>query len=167
MFMQTVMRIVGRITALFSQAYVWIKTQLSTPASNLLARFTRIFQNVRNLHLLNLLRVQTGLSSNRLVVYLITAEQSIKLALMSVLAKLILLGQQLVTTVRQILQPVVQALKQKANPVELIKLVVSAIQKLVVVLTPMVAQLKDNGLKLQGLVRQLQQRVSHVFKKGN
>jgi len=166
MLMQTVMQIIGRVTALFSQAYVLTKTQLSTLASNLLARFTRISQNVRNLHLLNLLRVQTGLSTNHLIVSLITAEQSIKAALMYVRVRLTLLGQQLQTIALQTLQLVSQCLQQtKDKLVALIKLVQSRLSAIGFAQTPMALRLIQGGEKLVGLVSQLQQRVLQVFKK--
>jgi hypothetical protein len=166
MFMQTVMQIVGRITALFSQAYVWTKTQLSTPVSNLLARFTRISQNVRNLHLLNLLRVQTGLNTNRLIVNLITAEQSIKAALIYVQAKLTRLGQLLQTIVLPTRQPVLLLVQQtKDKLAALIKSARSCLSVTGSVLTPMVLQLIQTGTKFLEIAKQLRQRVLQVFKK--
>ena len=160
------MQILGQITALFSQAYVWTKTQLSTPVSNLLARFTRISQSVRNLHLLNLLRVQTGLSTNRLIVNLITAEQSIKAALIYVQAKLTPLGQLLPTTVLQMPQRALLLVQQtKDKLVALIKSALSCLSVTGSVLTPMVLQLIQTGTKFLEIAKQLLQRATQMFKK--
>jgi phage-related protein len=165
MFMQIVTQIIGRVTALFSQAYEWTKTQLSMLVSSSLAKFTQAFQSVRNLHLLNLLRVQTGLSTNHLIVNLITAEQSIKAALMYVRVRLTLLGQQLLTIALPILQRVSQCLQQTNDKLAaLTKLAQSRLSAIGCAQTPMAQRLIQGGEKLVGLVSQLRQRVTQLLK---
>jgi hypothetical protein len=166
MFMHIVTQLSGRIMALCSQALGLIKALLWHPVSNLLASFIQAYQSVRNLHLLNLLRVQTGLSTNHLVVNLITAEQSIKAALMFVRAKVLQIGSQLQTTALQILQLVSQCLQQiKDKLAALIKLAQSRLSAIGFAQTPMAQRLIQGGEKLVGIVSQLQQRVIQVFKK--
>ena len=167
MFMHIVTLISGRLMALCTQVLASLKALLLRLVSNLPARFTQVYQNVAKLYLLNLLRVQIGSSTSHLRVSLITAGQLIKAALTSVKAKVILLGQQLLTTVRQINQAALTALKQKKDKlVELIKLAPSRLRENKTVQTLMVRLLTQAGSKLQGLVSQLQQRAIQVFKKG-
>jgi hypothetical protein len=167
MFMRIVQRVNGLIMAQYIRASMWVKERLLQLASKLLASITRVYQNVANLQLLNLLRVPTGSSTNPLRVSLTTAGQLIKAALISAKAKVILLGKQLLTTVRQISQAALTAFKQtKDKLVELIKLVPSRLKENKTVQTLTVRQLIQAGSKLAGLAKQLPQRVRQVFKKG-
>jgi hypothetical protein len=153
--------------ALCTQVLALLKALRCKLVSNLPARFTRVYQNVANLQLLNLLRVPTGSSTNLLRVSLTTAGQLIKAALTSVKAKAILLGKQLLTTVRQISLAALTVLKQKKDKlVELIKSAPSRLKENKIVQTLMARLLTQAGLKLQGLAKQLQQRAIQVFKKG-
>jgi hypothetical protein len=167
MFMRIVQRVNGLIMAQYIRASLWVKERLLQLVSSLLASITRVYQNVANLQLLNLLRVPTGSSTNPLRVSLTTAGQLIKAALMYVKAKAILLGSQLLTTVRQINQAALTVLKQKKGPlVEKIKSALSLIKENKTVQTLTVRQLIQAGSKLAGLAKQLQQRAIQVFKKG-
>ena len=167
MFMHIVTHLSGRITALYIQVYTLIKARLLKLANSLRVNSIRVYQNVANLYLLNLLRVQIGSSTSHLRVSLITAGQLIKAALTSVKAKVILLGQQLLTTVRQINPAARTAFKQKKDKlVELIKSAPSRLRENKTVQTLMVRLLTQAGSKLHGLVSQLQQRAIQMFKKG-
>ena len=114
MFMHIVTQLSGRIMALYTRVLGWLTVQLWHRAKHLHASFFRVFQNARNLYLLNLLRVQTMSSFNRFRASLITAAQLIKAGLSTVKAKLIQTGQQLVTTAHQTLQRV-KALFKKGS----------------------------------------------------
>jgi ABC-type metal ion transport system substrate-binding protein len=114
MFMHIVTQLSGRIMALYTQVLEWLEVQLWRRVKPLLASFIRVFQNVRNLYLLNLLRVQTVSSFNRFRVSLITAAQLIKAGLSTAKAKLIQTGQQLATIAHQTLQRV-KTLFKKGN----------------------------------------------------
>jgi hypothetical protein len=114
MFMHIVTQLSGRITALFTQALASLKVLLCKLVNNLRVNITRAYQNVRNLHLLNLLRAQTGWKTNPLVVNLTTAVQSIKAAHTYAKAKLTQIGPLPLTIARQTLQRVKQLLKAKA-----------------------------------------------------
>ena len=167
MFMRIVQRVNGLIMAQYIRVSMWLKALLLQLVSKLLVSITQVFQNVRNLQLLNLLRVPTGSSTSPLRVSLTTAGQLIKAALMYVKAKAILLGSQLLTTVHQIRQHVLTVFKQKKDKlVELIKSAPSRLKENKTVQTLMVRLLTRAGSKLQGLVSRLQQRAIQVFKKG-
>jgi ABC-type amino acid transport substrate-binding protein len=93
--------------------------------------------------------------------------QLTKAALMSVKAKAILLGKQLLTTVRQISQAVLIAFKQKKDKlVEKIKLALLRLKENKTVQTLMARLLTQAGSKLVGLAKQLPQRAIQAFKKG-
>jgi hypothetical protein len=165
MFMHIVTQISGRLMALFTQVWALLKALLLRLVSNLPASFIRVYQNVANLYLLNLLRVQIGSNTSRLRVSLITVGQLIKAALINVKAKVILLGQQLLTTVRQISQSALTVFKQKKDKlVELIKLAPSRLKENKTVQTLMARLLTQAGSKLVGLAKQLPQRVKQLLK---
>ena len=167
MFTRIVQRVNGLVMAQYIRVSMWLKALLLQLVSKLLVSITQVFQNVRNLQLLNFLRVPTGSSTNLLRVSLTTAGQLIKAALMYVKAKAILLGSQLLTTVRQINQAALTVLKQKKDKlVELIKSAPSRLKESKIAQTLMARLLTQAGLKLQGLAKQLQQRAIQVFKKG-
>jgi hypothetical protein len=167
MFTRIVQQVNGLIMAQYIRASMWVKEHLLLLVSKLLASITPVFQNVRNLQLLNLLRVPTGSSTNLLRVSLITVGQLTKAALMSVKAKAILLGKQLLTTVRQISQAVLIAFKQKKDKlVEKIKLALLRLKENKTVQTLMARLLTQAGSKLVGLAKQLPQRAIQAFKKG-
>lgn len=136
------------------------------PLSGTIGVLGKLKTQYAHLWLLNSLRVQTGLKTNRLVVNLITVEQLIKQELTTAKQTLIQIGSQLVTIVRQTLQHVLSLVKLNNALVVNIKLVLSPIQKQVVVLIHMVSQLKGSGLKLLETVRQLPQRVLQALFKG-
>lgn len=165
MFMHIVTQLSGRLMALYTQVLALLKALLYKLVSNLPARFTQVYQNAAKLYLLNLLRVQIGSNTNRFRVSLITAGQLIKAALTNAKASLIQIGLLLLTTVRQIRQHVLTALKQKKDKlVALIKSAPSRIKKNKIVQTLMARLLTQAGLKLQGLAKQLLQRVSQLWK---
>lgn len=165
MFTHIVTQLSGRVMDLCGQALAWLKALLWKLAKLSPVNFIRIYQNVANLHLLNNLRVQTGLSTNRLIVNLITVEQSISLGLSSVKQTLTQIGSQLLTIVRQILQRVRQVLQQiKDKLVASIKLVQLRLSEIGCVQTLMALPLIQIGTKLRGLVSPLLQRVMQVVK---
>lgn len=110
--MHIVTQALGRLMALFTKVYLWIKAQLCNLAKRLLASYTRVSQSAQHQYLLNLLRVQTASSFNHLRVTLTTAAQLIKAALITVKQTLIQIGLQLVATARQILQHAKNLLKK-------------------------------------------------------
>jgi hypothetical protein len=142
----------------------WLKVQLWHPAKRLLVSFTQEFLNVVSQWNQ---RVQIALSIKAWHANLITVVQSIKAALISVLAKALLIGSQLATTVRLTLQHAVIALSQKKDRlVEYIKWALSRLKENKIVQMFMARLLIQVGLRFQGAVRQLLQRVKQAFKKG-
>ena len=109
MFMHIVTQLSGRITALFTQALASLKALLCKLVNNLRVNITRAYQNV--VSLFNPL-VQTLLKIKALVASLITQVQSIKQGLKLVVTTSGQIGSQLLTTVRQIPQAVIQAFKK-------------------------------------------------------
>jgi Na+-translocating ferredoxin:NAD+ oxidoreductase RnfG subunit len=101
--MQLVTQVLGRLMAQILIVYTSIKGLLSTLVNNLHVKFIQVSQNVANLQLLNQL-VKIKQSISRLVASLIIQAQLIKVGVIYVLHKLGSLGQQLLTTARQILQ---------------------------------------------------------------
>jgi hypothetical protein len=165
MFMRIVQRVNGLIMAQYIRASLWVKERLSQLVSSLLASITRAYQNVVNLQLLNRLRVPTGSNTNLLRVSLTTAGQLIKAALISAKAKAIQIGSLLLTTVHQISQSALTALRQKKDKlVELIKLAPSRLKENKTVQTLMARLLTQAGSKLVGLVKQLLQRAKQLLK---
>ena len=104
MFMHIVMQLSGKMASLFTQAWALLITCLWSPVKRLPAKFTRLFQNARNLYLMNLLCVQTVSNFSRLLVSLITVAQLIKAGLIIAKQVLTQIGLQLAITVRQIRQ---------------------------------------------------------------
>ena len=109
MFMHIVTQLSGRITVLFTQALASLKALLCKHANNLRASFIRAYQNV--VSLFNPL-VKTLSKIKALVASLITQVQSIKQGLKLVVTTSGQIGSQLLTTVRQIPQAVIQAFKK-------------------------------------------------------
>jgi phage-related protein len=109
MFMHIVTQLSGRITALFTQALASLKALLCKLVNNLRVSFSQAYQNV--VSLFNPL-VQTLLKIKALVASLITQVQSIKQGLKLVVTTSGQIGSQLLTTVRQIPQAVIQAFKK-------------------------------------------------------
>lgn len=163
MFMHIVTQLSGRLMALYTQVLGWLKALLCKLVSNLRVNFIQGFQNAVSLWFQ---LVQTVLSINRFRANLITAGQLIKAGLTTVKAKVIQIGLQLLTTVRQISQLVRQALLQiKDKLVECIKLVQLRLKEIGCALIHMVRPLTQIGMRFQGLVSQLQQRATQAFKK--
>jgi hypothetical protein len=109
--MQLVTQVLGRLMDQCLTVYTLIKGLLLLLASKLRVSITQVSQSVANLQLLNQL-AKVKQSINHLVVNLIIQAQLIKVGLMNVAHKLGQVGQQLLTTVRQILQRVLNLLKR-------------------------------------------------------
>jgi phage-related protein len=109
MFMHIVTQLSGQITALFTQALASLKALLCKLVNNLRVNITRAYQNVVSLFsplVLTLSKIKA------LVASLITQVQSIKQGLKLVVTTSGQIGSQLLTTVRQIPQAVIQAFKK-------------------------------------------------------
>jgi hypothetical protein len=111
MFMQIVTQVLGRLMAQCLIVYTLVKGLLFTLVSKLRVSITQVYQSVANLQILNLL-AKIKQSINHLVVHLTIQVQLMKLGLMNVLHKVGALGQQLLTTARQIRQRVLSLLKR-------------------------------------------------------
>jgi hypothetical protein len=109
--MQLVTQVLGRLMDQCLTVYTLIKGLLLLLASKLRVSITQVYQSVANLQLLNHL-AKVKQSINHLVANLIIQVLLIKVGLMNVLQSLGQAGQQLLITVRQILQRVYQALKR-------------------------------------------------------
>ena len=109
--MQLVTQVLGRLMDQCLTVYTLIKGLLLLLASKLRVSITQVYQSVANLQLLNQL-AKVKQSINHLVVNLIIQAQLIKVGLMNVAHKLGQVGQQLLITVRQILQRAYIALKR-------------------------------------------------------
>jgi phage-related protein len=111
MFMQIVTQVLGRLMARCLTVYTSVKELLFTLVSKLRVSITQVYQSVVNLQILNLL-AKIKSSIKPYLAHLIIQAQLMKLGLMNVLHKVGALGQQLLTTVRQILQRVLSLLKR-------------------------------------------------------
>jgi len=109
MLKHIVTQVSGQVTALFTQALASLKALLWSLVNSLRVSFIRAYQNVVNLF--NPL-VQTLLKIKALLVSLITQVQLIKQGLKLVVTTSGQIGSQLLTTVRQIPQAVIQAFKK-------------------------------------------------------
>ena len=109
--MQLVTQVLGRLMDQCLTVYTLIKGLLSLLVSKLRVSITLVFQSVANLQLLNHL-AKVKQSINHLVANLIIQAQLIKVGLMNVAHKLGQVGQQLLITVRQTLQRVLNLLKR-------------------------------------------------------
>jgi hypothetical protein len=107
--MHIVTRLSGRIMALYSQALVWLKVLLYKLVNSLRVNYIRVSLSVVNLwnHLVKIL-----LNFKVLLANLITQAQLIKVGLKHVVITSGQIGQQLLITVRQILQRVLNLLKR-------------------------------------------------------
>lgn len=107
--MHIVTRLSGRIMALYSQALVWLKEQLLQLVNSL--RVNYILASLSVVNLWNRL-VKILLNFKVLLAHLITQAQLIKVGLKHVVITSGQIGQQLLITVRQILQRVLNLLKR-------------------------------------------------------
>ena len=107
--MHIVTQVLGRLMARFTTVYTLMGTLLLQLVNSLRVRFTRIYQSVATISN-PLAKIKQSIS--RLVAKLIIQVQLIKLGLINVATKVGQLGQQLLTTVRQILQRVLNLLKR-------------------------------------------------------
>jgi len=107
--MHIVTQLSGRIMALYSQALVWLKELLLPLVSSLHVRYILVSLSVASLwtHLVKILLTFKVLLAN-----LITQAQLIKVGLKRVSITSGQIGQQLLITVRQILQRVLNLLKR-------------------------------------------------------
>ena len=107
--MHIVTQLSGRIMALYSQALVWLKELLLPLVSSLRVRYILVSLSVASLwtHLVKILLTFKVLLAN-----LITQAQLIKVGLKRVAITSGQIGQQLLITVRQILQRVLSLLKR-------------------------------------------------------
>jgi len=167
MFMRIVQQVNGLVTGLFTAVYSLVKTQLLLLVSKLRVSITQAYQNVVS-QLRQLLQlVLTMLKSNPLVVGLIKAVQSIKAALISVKVNLIQIGLLLQTIVRTTPPPAPIAHKRKkGKPVGLTKSARLRTKEKTIVPMPTAHLLTPAGLKSQGRVKQLLQRVKAMLKVG-
>jgi hypothetical protein len=111
MFMQIVTQVLGRLMAQCLTVYTLVMGLLFTLVSKLRVSITQVYQSVANLQILNLL-AKIKQSINHLVAHLTIQVQLMKLGLMNVLHKVGQVGQQLLTTARQIRQHVLSLLKR-------------------------------------------------------
>jgi hypothetical protein len=109
MLKHIVTQVSGQVTALFTQALASLKALLWSLVNSLRVSFILAYQNVVNLF--NPL-VQTLLKIKALLVSLTTQVQLIKQGLKLVVTTSGQIGSQLLTTVRQIPQAVIQAFKK-------------------------------------------------------
>jgi len=109
MFMHIVTQLSGRITALFTQALASLKALLCKLVNNLRVSFSQAYQNAVNLYPLH---VKTLSKIKALLASLTTQVLSIKQGLKLVATTSGQIGSQLLTTVRQIPQAVIQAFKK-------------------------------------------------------
>ena len=107
--MHIVTRLSGRIMALYSQALVWLKVLLYKLVNSLRVNYIRVSLSVVNLW--NRL-VKILLNFKVLLAHLITQVLLIKVGLKHVVITSGQIGQRLLTTVRQILQRVLNLLKR-------------------------------------------------------
>jgi len=107
--MHIVTQLSGRIMALYSQALVWLKEQLLQLVNSL--RVNYILASLSVVNLWNRL-AKILLNIKVLLANLTTQAQLIKVGLKHVAITSGQIGQRLLTTVRQILQRVYQALKR-------------------------------------------------------
>jgi hypothetical protein len=107
--MHIVTQVLGQITARFLTVCTLMGTLLLQLVNSLRVRFTLIYQSVVTISN-PLAKIKPSI--NHLVANLIIQVQLIKLGLINVLTKVGQLGQQLLTTVRQILQRVLNLLKR-------------------------------------------------------
>jgi len=107
--MHIVTQLSGRIMARYSQALAWLKGLLLLLVSNLRVNYTQASLSVGNLWTL---LAKILLSFKVLLANLITQAQLIKVGLKHVAITSGQIGQQLLTTARQILQRVLNLLKR-------------------------------------------------------
>jgi hypothetical protein len=162
MFKHIVQQVNGLVMGLFTQASMWVKARLLPSAKRLLASITQAFQSAVSL----LCRVaQTALNIKAWLANLITVGQLIKVALTSVKAKVIHLGQQLLTTVRPTKQAVPTLRSPKrGRPVGSTKSARSRSKGNKTAQTPTAALLTQGGSKSQGRAKQPQQPVKQALK---
>jgi hypothetical protein len=139
-----------------------VKERILPSAKQLLASITQVFQNVVNLYRL---AVQTMYNIKVLLVPLITAVQSIKVALISVKARVLPLGQLLLTIVHPTKQAAPTAPSPKrGRPVGVTKSARSRLKENKTVPTPTALQSTQDGLKSAGLAKPLRQPAKQPLK---
>ena len=164
MLKRIVQQVSGQVMALYTQASLLVKEQLLPSASKLLVSITQAFQNV--VKLFSQL-VKTVLNIKALVASLITQVQSIKAALITAKAKALLIGQQLLTTVRPTSQPVATVQSQKTDkPAASTKLAQSRSKGSKTAQTRTAHQSTADGLKSAVAAKQPLQRATKQSKKG-
>lgn len=164
MFKHIVTQVNGRLTALSTRLLALVATRLWNPAKRLLVSFIQGFLSAVNL---KCLLVQTMSSIKVLLANLITQAQSIKAELTNVLLKVTRPGQLPPTTVHQTSQPAVTAqLLKKGKRAVSTKQAPSRSKGSKTAQTRTAAQSTQDGLKLQGLVKQHLQHANKASKKG-
>ena len=162
--MQIVMQVLGRLMAQFLIVYTLVKGLLFTLVSKLRVSITQVYQSVANLQILNLL-AKIKQSINHLVAHLTIQAQLMKVGLMNVLHKVGRVGQQLLTTARQIRQLVPTAQSpRKGKPVGITKSARSHLSVSKTAQTNTVNQLIQDGTKYQGRAKRHRQRVKQPLK---
>jgi hypothetical protein len=162
MFKRFVQQVNGVVMAQYIQAYMLVKGHLSQSVKQLHASITLVFRSA-----VSLLRqlVHRVLKIKVLVVNLTIQALLIKQELITALTKLWGRGLQRLTTVHQIRQPApTQSLRKKGKPVGITKSARSRTKESKIVQTHTARLLTQDGLKSQGLVKRLLQRVKQLLK---
>jgi hypothetical protein len=156
------MQVLGKIICLFTQALELLKVRLCSLVSNLRVRFILTYLSVVNL---KYLPAQTVRKCKVWLANLITPAQSTKQEPINARHLATQLGLQPQTIVAQTQQPVLTAHKQKKGKVVgVTKSARSRTRKNKTVQTHTAALLTQGGLKSQGRVSQLLQRVKQLLK---
>jgi hypothetical protein len=162
MLVHTVMQVLGKIICQFTQALGLLKVRLCRLVSNLRVRFILTYLSVVNLQYLP---AQTVRKCKVWLANRITQAQSTKQEPINARHLATQLGLQPQTIVAQTQQPVLTAHKQKkGKPVGVTKSARSRTRKNKTVQTHTAALLTQGGLKSQGRVSQLLQRVKQLLK---
>ena len=162
MLVHTVMQMLGKIICPCTQALGLLKVRLFRLVSNLRVRFILIYLSVVNLQYLP---AQTVRKCKVWLVNRITPAQSTKQEPINARHLATQLGLQPQTIVAQTQQPVLTAHKQKKGKVVgVTKSARSRIRKNKTVQTHTASLLTQDGLKYQGRVSQLLQRVKQLLK---
>jgi hypothetical protein len=165
MFTRIVQQVNGLIMAQYIRVSSLVQERLFKPVNNLHASITQAYRSAVNLLLRLPQLVLTGLNINLLRASLITVVQSIKAALTNVKASLLQIGSLLLTTVRQTKQAApTTPLRKRGRPAGITKSARSRLKGNKTAQTPTAPQSTPAGLKLQGLAKQLLQRVKQLLK---
>ena len=164
MLVHTVMQVLGKIICQFTQALELLKVRLCSLVSNLRVRFILTYLSVVNL---KYLPAQTVRKCKVWLAKLTNPAQSTKQEPINARHLATQLGLQPQIIVAQTQQPVLTAHKQKkGKPVGITKSARSRSKGNKTAQTPTAPQSTPAGLKSVGLVKQLLQRVTQAFKKG-